>query len=535
MRTTTTHHRPRTLTLPLILTILLITLLHISSCRMTEDLTAPPFTLTHTSVDPTTHHLELGFDNPNDTAITIDLEFYLSADMSGAAAAAATREIPPLTTDHRVTLDLSQLPDPDRTHWYRLRAVRALTPGAEPTAWQTTAPASTQPLTCTTARRLSYPASTFDSMQFGTSLDYTPGTSGEPCSGRLAVGTWNNMAMYEFTFDDADTHSSLFVIEHGAEGWQFTEIPDPVSDLSRHEDLATLVRIDQDTLLMASPHLTTASGDPSPSVHIFSWDGTAWTHVQTLQTTATGTSRAFGFDIADGVVMIGSPGEMVEGSAQAGTVRVYTYSETSGEWEVAQELTSAAGPAGSDRFGYDLRMDGGRVVVGSVGCGLQVFADDGSGTWTHEGTLEPSDSDLDSGWYQQSGFAISGDRVVAGDAEAAYGSFSDGAAIVFTFAGTAWGESQVIPNAADDSDFGASVALWGELLAVGAENSVRLYRLVDDAWEEWSDLSPLQADAAGSGFGSALSLHTEGLFIGAPQLTIGTDAQAGGVYMTSVR
>ena len=520
-----------------ILTILCTTLLLLTlACRVTTDATPPPFTLTQAAVLPETQLLELGFDNPNDEQLAIDLEFYLQETLTGTPAASRTLTIPAQATDHRLTIELDDLPDAGRTLWYRLRATRTLAPDAQPTEWLTTAPASTQPLRCTTSQQRILPETTFMGMRFGYSLDYTPGEAASPCSGRLAIGTANLMEMYEYTFDDIDAHHSAYVAERGTDGWEIVELPVPILELDRYDDLTTLVRISGDTLLMATPSLNSAGGAPAPSVHIFTWDGTDWNFLQTIETQTSSISRSFGFDIVEDVVMIGAPGATVSGLAQAGSVGVYTRSAGSGLWELTQELVSEAGPAGSDRFGYDLRMDGERAVIGSVGCGLQVFTHEGSGTWSWEGSLELSDSDLDSGWYQQSGFAIAGDTVVAYDYQATYGSYGDGAAIVFTFDGTEWSQTATLPNVTGTGSANDTVATSGDRIAVGTEDRVRIYRLTaGNDWEEWSALSPLENPEGGSAFGSALVLHDQGLFIGAHDLTVDSEDAGGGVLVQSVR
>ncbi len=120
--------------------------------------------------------------------------------------------------------------------------------------------------------------------------------------------------------------------------------------------------------------------------------------------------------------------------------------------------------------------------------------------------------------------AMDGDMAVIGARYEARGTIPLGAAYVFEFDGTRW--TQTARLVQEDSTsirrFGASVALQGDVIAIGAPNSdifapgpgtVFVYRRVEDQWQLEQRLAP---GSGGSGVGSALNLSGDRLAVNGP-------------------
>lgn len=104
-----------------------------------------------------------------------------------------------------------------------------------------------------------------------------------------------------------------------------------------------------------------------------------------------------------------------------------------------------------------------------------------------------------------------------------------GSAHVFAFDGTAWSRTALLgPGASNDNDFGAAVALAGDVLAIGSpdhlvtlrgQGAVFVYRRSGPDWIQEAVLLA-RTPAREQGFGSAVALSGDTLVIGAPSLAL---------------
>jgi len=191
-------------------------------------------------------------------------------------------------------------------------------------------------------------------------------------------------------------------------------------------------------------------------------------------------------------------------------------------------------------FGSSLAVSGDRVAVGARETGggkgfVTVFRTD----------TDPWTADLPSGLRTNNGangdqfgyhVAMDGDVLVVGAPFRAIGaSETAGAAYIFTRSGSTWSEGPMLtaPNVQTGAQFGHSVAIAGDLIAVGApransgvnqSGAVHIFQF-DSGTGTWPHVRTLTAPTAGAlnWFGFAIAMEGTTLIVGAPQRTEGSD------------
>ena len=219
----------------------------------------------------------------------------------------------------------------------------------------------------------------------------------------------------------------------------------------------------------------------------------------TLTAADAGANEYFGRSVAvDGdTVLIGASGR----DGGKGAVYAFTKPETDDGWTGdldidtgdATKLTAGDG-ADNDLFGASVAIDDGTAVIGAIGdeaneddgddtnnltnAGSAYVFIEGSNGWSQAAKLTASDREVDERDDSQFGIsvAVSGDIVVIGadgvDQSATETNF--GAAYVFTKPATGWADNtETAKLTASDGntnhDFGSSVAIDGDTVVVGAE------------------------------------------------------------------
>ena len=192
----------------------------------------------------------------------------------------------------------------------------------------------------------------------------------------------------------------------------------------------------------------------------------------------------------------------------------------------------------SQYFGTSIAMDSGVAAVGASGASsnagsVTVFERGSSNAWNLISTLVPSDLAAN----DQFGMcvALDGDIIVAGAPQGS-GSASDdqGAAYVFAASGASWVQIARL-NAVDGAagaEFGASVSIKGDMIAIGAPNASSngaTYLFQNTSGTTWTQVAKVVAadGALGDRFGNSVAMGSSKVLIGAPQ----HDAQNGAAYL----
>ncbi len=278
------------------------------------------------------------------------------------------------------------------------------------------------------------------------------------------------------------------------------------------------VAVDGDTVVIGAPGDNGFSpAVVSGSAYVFARSGTTWTQQAHLESANPDLGDRFGTSIAleADTLVVGASGEdssssVVDGNqtnnSRSGSGAVFVFTRSTNTWTQSSYL-KASNTGSNDGFGRAVALSGDTLVVGASGedssatgvGGTQsnnsaggsgaayVFTrSGGSGTWSQQAYLKASNTSQLASFG--SSVAILGDTVVIG----APGEDSDetgsnggtnwqdsGAAYVFTRSAGAWSQQAffkpsdiqtpggVVFNPAR-SAFGASVALDGEILAIGS-------------------------------------------------------------------
>ncbi len=292
--------------------------------------------------------------------------------------------------------------------------------------------------------------------------------------------------------DGSPGEAQLFA--KSASGW----LPDAVlpapAGSTEADDYGRAVALHGDVAAVGAP----LAGFGSGAVSIFERGPSGWLEAAQLAGPA-GDSAAFGAALAlhGDLLLVGAPGSEL----------VHVFERLPGGWIPTVVLAPSGGEA--EDFGAALDFDGARAVVGAPDQGEALIFDLAGGAWTQTARLAGLGLDPEAEFGTS--VALAGDLVVvgaAGDDEAV------GAVLIFRKTG-AWAEEAKLaaPAAAAGSEFGSSLALEGELLAVGAPGdeqglgSVYVYLGAGGAWFAAKTLSPYDYLAQGEGqFGSAVAL-----------------------------
>ena len=267
-----------------------------------------------------------------------------------------------------------------------------------------------------------------------------------------------------------------------------------------------------------------------------------------------------GFSVAsDGsTVVVGAPGDHYPDNSSNLTAvgSVYVYERSGGGFVEHAHLTT---DVYSSAFGYDVAIDGDRIVVGDPYSGpgatgsMRVYVRKGD-KWTLEDRIT---FDASSGDALHPGIRFSvdidGDTIVAGSPfyrPPPYGvtPYPDnyiGTVRVFVPRGDGgpsglWVEQAQLTasNGADGDAFGTAVAILGDTIVVGAPHtdspagsgSVYVYTRTGNVWTELSQL--FASDAAfGDAFGTSVDISGTTFIVGAPLDDTADGPNAGSVYV----
>ena len=244
------------------------------------------------------------------------------------------------------------------------------------------------------------------------------------------------------------------------------------------------VGVDGDTAVIGA-YGDDDDGEASGSAYIFQWDdaGGVWVEITKLTASDAVHNDNFGYEVAiDGdTVVVGAVWADTAGAVDSGAAYVFDRNLGGPDaWgEVAKLIASDAGFG--DAFGISVYIDGDTVVAGSYSAdgvvvdsgAAYVFERDAGGPdyWGEVVKLAASDGVTDAHFGVFA--SIDGDTAVVGADFDPAGGLERGAAYVYyrDHGGPgAWGEvtKLMADDGADGARFGISVAIDGDLVAVGA-------------------------------------------------------------------
>lgn len=199
--------------------------------------------------------------------------------------------------------------------------------------------------------------------------------------------------------------------------------------------------------------------------------------------------------------------------------------------EIPQDTKLAyAGSHADDRFGQAVALGAGLAVMGApfedgyyLNTGAAYVYRDTAGVWAQEARFDVTQGQSKDDWFGAA-VAAGTDVVVVGAPKANPSFIDDGAVYVYRFGLTGWALEQKLtaPDGAASDQFGASVALDGDALVIGAPfddgaGSAYVFRY-DAMGLVWDFEAKLQGASAAPGaqFGASVAIHTGTALIGAP-------------------
>jgi hypothetical protein len=285
------------------------------------------------------------------------------------------------------------------------------------------------------------------------------------------------------------------------------------------------VAVSADVAVVGAPYDDDNGGDAG-SAYVYRWNGPSWTLESKLLASDGAGSDQFGWSVSvsGDVAVVGARFDDDNGG-QSGSAYVYRWNGSS--W-VETKLLASDGADG-DFLGWSVAVSGDVAVVGA-------YADDDNGsasgsayvyrwngsTWVEEAKLLASDGAMNDQFGRSVG--VNGDTVVVGAYQDDDSGNDAGAAYVYRWNGSSWLEEPKLlaSDGAPLDSFGASVAVSGDLVVVGAPNdgdnggnsgSVYVYR-----WNGWSwvETKLLASDgAAGDEFGYSVAASSDLAAVGA--------------------
>ncbi|GAB5527478.1 MAG: hypothetical protein Roseis2KO_53500 [Roseivirga sp.] len=334
----------------------------------------------------------------------------------------------------------------------------------------------------------------------------------------------------------------VFSFGQGLKGQELTELARSASN--DHEHYGWSMAMDENWLVVGTPHSTTNAGQDAGKVVIYQKNGDNWDEFQVLVDADGNTFQNYGFsvDMKSSVLVVGAIGTFQEGPF-TGKALVYEFDGT--DWQLTNTIQASDAAAGN-YFGHSVATNGSRIIVGAIKADGAASASGAvydftkvNGTWTFANKLMADDGAT----HDNFGYSIDindDNVVVIGSPNQSDFIDKSGAAYVFNTDGAAYTQTAKLKAfARTEKDFlGTSVAInrndivAGAFLADGLSNntgSVYYFRNESDTWKEIQ-----QVVYPGGGlndyFGKSVAVSDFRLFVGAPKVNIGDKLDVGQSY-----
>ena len=277
------------------------------------------------------------------------------------------------------------------------------------------------------------------------------------------------------------------------------------------------------------------------------WDatgGTSWAYASKITASDGNRYDYFGRAVAasEDTLVVGTPYDDGNDSNE-GSAYVFTrVASSSGSWEQTKKLTPRDGDAAQwghyyANFGTSVAVSGDTIVVGKprgdyggmYSDSIQAYVyrrDDSSSDWEFSTLLEASDGSYTNDYFGQS-VAVSGGVICVGAPYNDDRGSNSGSAYVFELTGTNWTETaKLVPSDLNrDDQFGYSVAVFGEIIVVGAPygdddrgqnaGSAYVFGKIGTTWTQLTKLEPSERNSYDN-FGRAVAIWGDTIAVGAP-------------------
>jgi len=264
-------------------------------------------------------------------------------------------------------------------------------------------------------------------------------------------------------------------------------------------------------------------GSQSGSAYIYEFDGTVWAEMQKLHASDGAKLDYFAYSLSllGDRAIIGAYGDDDKGELSGS---VYIFDFDGSQWNQSQKLTASDGTE-YDYFGKSVSLSENRILIGAErndnpqGRGAAYIFDLVGGTWSETQKITALDSDA-----LGNSVHLLGDRAVIADARDDDMGFNAGAAYIFEFDGTSWGQTQKLlaTDGEGREEFGASVHMSNSTVAVGArydddiDNRSGSAYVFDYDGTNWTQTQKLIASDGGENhrFGGSVQILGNTILIG---------------------
>ncbi|HQR36700.1 MAG TPA: putative Ig domain-containing protein, partial [Blastocatellia bacterium] len=356
-------------------------------------------------------------------------------------------------------------------------------------------------------------------------------------SGNFAiVGAWG---------DDSDK-GSAYVFLRGASGFWSQQVKLTASDGAAGDNFGRSVSISGNTAVIGAWRDNLGNNQFQGSVYVFTYNNPAWTQQAKLLDNNGGAFDQFGqsVSISGNTLVVGAHQHNPNGVSDQGAA--YVYYRSGNTWTLQQKLIAADGAAG-DNFGQAVAINGNTIAVTASGDDVNGVSDQGSmyvftrsgAIWTQQQKLVAADGQASD--RLGTSVAMSSDTIVVGAASDNTGANGDqGAAYVFARSGATWSQQQKLTanDGAANDYFGISVALYGQIVVIGAEGddggangdqgAAYVFARVGASWTQQNKLTAADG-AQGDNFGHSVAIEGDAILTGA-YLSGGTDRGAAYFY-----
>jgi len=353
----------------------------------------------------------------------------------------------------------------------------------------------------------------------------------------LQVGLVISLFLLSFTSTGA---ASTFASE-ACPSW---EIKLTAEDLTANAEFGRSVAIENNLVAVGAGSADAGPIPTAGAVYLFKSQGLGYVQEAKLIATDATPGAEFGRAVAiqGDTVVVGARFAEVGDQTKAGAA--YVFRKSSRSWFLEAKITSPT-PENEDNFGRAVAIHANLLVVtarkenlGADDVGAAYVFRRRSNRWIYETKLTASDPTPE-GYFGQS-VAVQGNLIVVG----ARNADPNGAGAVYLFCqiGKEWVEVAKLtpPDGKSDDQFGFTVAMAGNLIAVGARRAdlpgakdagaAYLFAVTGDDAPLVAKLTANDA-MAGDQFGQSMAMTGGMIAVGANRIDIGANKDQGGVYL----
>ena len=238
--------------------------------------------------------------------------------------------------------------------------------------------------------------------------------------------------------------------------------------------------VDGDTAVVGSPWEDNGSLTYRGAGHVYVRQGSSWISQARLLPSSPQVWVEFGTSVTveGDTIVVGATHQAVAGMADAGVA--YVFQRTGSAW-TEQAILSAPDPLPFGQFGFDVDLQGDRLVIGSLYQESVYIFERAGAQWTLRAQLTPHDSEPVDRFGAS--VALDGDRLLVGATGDDDDGYNAGAAYLFTKSGLHWAEASKWTGSAEAyiGPYGDTVAIQGTTAVVSRLGAAFVYELIPQA------------------------------------------------------